>query len=77
MAVLVLGSLGVGFTAGDQDVYVIPIKGEINSATYAFLKDTIDGIDETKTKAIIFEIDTYGGLIDQASNIKEIGRAHV
>ncbi len=72
MAVLLLSTLGVGFSASDGDVYVIPIKGEINSATYAFLRDTINGIDTTKAKAIIFEIDTYGGLIDQASNIKDL-----
>lgn len=72
MAILLLSSMGIGSTANHGDVYVIPIKGEINSASYSFLKDVITDINMDSTKAIIFEIDTYGGLIDQASNIKDL-----
>ena len=72
MLVLLLSNISLGVNAGTNDVYVIPIKGEINSASYSFLKDVINDIDLDSTKAIIFEIDTYGGLIDQASNIKDL-----
>lgn len=72
MTILLLSSIGVGSAELHQDVYVIPIKGEINSASFSFLKDVIADIDKGRTKAIIFEIDTYGGLIDQASNIKDL-----
>lgn len=72
MTILLLSSIGIGFAENNQDVYVIPIKGEINSASFSFLKEVIADIDESTTKAIIFEIDTYGGLIDQASNIKDL-----
>ena len=67
---LILSSLA--FTENNGDVYVIPIEGEINTATYNFLKDSISKIDLDNTKAIIFEIDTYGGLVDQASLIKQL-----
>ena len=72
MIILLLSSISLGSSILHQDVYVIPIKGEINSASYSFLKDVIADIDKNTTKAIIFEIDTYGGLIDQASNIKDL-----
>ena len=52
------------------DVYVIPIKGEINRATYNYLKTTLNDVLKKDPKAIIFEIDTYGGLIDEAEKIK-------
>lgn len=54
------------------NVYVIPIKGEINEVTYQFLKGTIDKISTKDPAAIIFEIDTYGGQIDQAEKIKNL-----
>ncbi len=72
MAILLLTSTGIGYTESNNNVYIIPIKGEINSASYSFLKDIIADIDKSSAKAIIFEIDTYGGLIDQASNIKDL-----
>ena len=72
MVVLVISSIGIGSEVNKPNVYVIPIKGEINSATFSYLKDVIGDIDQSTAGAIIFEIDTYGGLIDQASNIKDL-----
>lgn len=54
------------------DVYVIPIQGEINKATYNYLRTTLDDVLGKSPKAIIFEVDTYGGLIDQAEKIKNL-----
>lgn len=54
------------------DVYVIPIKGEINRATYNFINSTLNKVMENSPQAIIFEIDTYGGLIDEAEKIKNL-----
>ena len=70
ISLLILSSLA--FTENNGDVYVIPIDGEINLATYNFLKDSISKIDLDNTKAIIFEINTYGGSVDQASLIKQL-----
>lgn len=72
MVVLVISSMGIGSGLNNPNVYVIPIKGEINSATFSYLRDVLVDIDKSNTEAIIFEIDTYGGLIDQASNIKDL-----
>ncbi|HZK33105.1 MAG TPA: NfeD family protein [Tissierellaceae bacterium] len=67
---LMLSSLS--FAENHGDVYVIPIEGEINKATYNFLRDSISKIDLKNARAIIFEINTYGGLVDQASDIKDL-----
>ncbi len=56
----------------EENVYIIPIKGEINRATRNFVKGIVDDLNEKGAQAIIFEIDTYGGLIDEAIIIKDI-----
>ena len=55
-----------------NDVYVIPISGDIYRSTYQFVKRTVDEIAPLRPAAIIFEIDTYGGLINEANNIKDV-----
>lgn len=69
---IVILSNGIVFAQDEGDVYVIPIKGEINKATYNFLNSTLAEISENSPKAIIFEIDTYGGIIDEAEKIKNL-----
>lgn len=63
-----------GFSYGDNlnDVYVIPIHGEINKATYDFVANKLAEIEEVNPEAVIFDINTYGGLIDQAEAIKDL-----
>lgn len=63
---------GIVFAEDKGDVYVIPVKGEINRATYNFLRDTLNKVVKNSPKAIVFEIDTYGGLIDEAEKIKNL-----
>ena len=60
------------FSEGAGDAYVVPIKGEINKATYNYLRSTLKEINKNSPSAIIFEIDTYGGLIDEAEKIKNL-----
>lgn len=70
LIILIFSSLS--FAEDNGNIYVIPIEGEINKATYNFVRDSISNIDTNNAEAIIFEINTYGGLIDQASNIKDL-----
>lgn len=59
--------------AQDETVFVVPIKGEINRATHNYVRDTVDEINnKTGVQAIIFEIDTYGGLVVEAEKIKNV-----
>lgn len=53
-------------------VYVIPIKGEINRATHNYVRDVLQEIGEEDVEAIIFEIDTYGGLVEEAQKIRDL-----
>lgn len=62
----------ISYSENEGNVYVIPIKGEINKATYHFLKNAVDDALSKNPKAIIFEIDTYGGLINEAEKIKNL-----
>lgn len=64
-----LSSLSFG---QEERVYVIPIQGEINRATKNFLKNSLQEVEGEEVSAIIFEIDTYGGLIAEANDIKEL-----
>jgi len=72
LLLMVIFLSNIGYVESTGDVYVIPIKGEINKATYNFLNHTLDEIINKGAKAVIFEIDTYGGLIDEAANIKNL-----
>ena len=60
-----LSSLSFG---QEERVYVIPIQGEINRATKNFLKNSLQEVEGEEVSAIIFEIDTYGGLIAEAND---------
>ena len=56
-----------------QNVYVIPIKGEINPAVTQFVKSSIERAEsDPYSVALIFEIDTLGGMIDQATKIRDL-----
>lgn len=73
LSILILLLLStIVFSNSTGDVYVVPIQGEINKATYNYLNSTLKEIKKGSPKAIIFEIDTYGGLIDQAERIKNL-----
>ena len=62
----------ISYSEKEGNVYIIPIKGEINKATYHFLQNTINDALSKNPEAIIFEIDTYGGLINEAEKIKNL-----
>lgn len=71
--VLILLLVFSSFSMADNsdDVYVVPINGEINRATANFVKGAIKDANKNGPRAIIFEINTYGGLVDQAIEIKD------
>lgn len=70
MVILIVSSNG--YADEKRDVYIVPIKGEINKATYNFLNHTMNKLIKEDPAAIIFEIDTYGGLINEAEKIKSL-----
>ena len=68
--VLLLGQ--VSYADDPGKVYVVPIKGEINRATHNYIRDIVNDLNNQNVEAIIFEIDTYGGLVDEAIKMKDI-----
>lgn len=52
-------------------VYQIPVKGTVNPGMYNFIKRGIKEAEEAGADLIIFEIDTYGGLVDSGIKIRD------
>jgi len=72
---LILFFILIGQSAYAQEVgkvYVVPINGEINRATHNYVRDVVNDLNNENVEAIIFKIDTYGGLVDEAIKMKDI-----
>lgn len=53
--------------------YVVPVQGEINRATHNYVRDVVNELNNNpEVEAIIFEIDTYGGQVNEAIKIKDV-----
>lgn len=50
-------------------VYVIPVKGIIDLGLSGFIKRSLQEAKENHARAVIFEIDTFGGRVDAATDI--------
>ncbi len=56
----------------NDKVYVVPINGEINRATSNYVKNVLEDLEnQDDVDAVIFEINTYGGLIEEAGEIRD------
>ncbi len=55
------------------NVYVIPINGEINPASTEFVKASVQKAEnDPSATTIIFEIDTLGGMVNEATKIRDM-----
>jgi len=54
-----------------QAVVVIPIKGEISSAQFFFLRRSLKNAEMLHANAVIIEMDTYGGLLKAAVDMQD------
>ncbi|WP_278320236.1 NfeD family protein [Inediibacterium massiliense] len=65
--------LGTVYGENKRNVYIIPINGEINPAVTQFVDQSIKEAEEDPSSvAIIFEIDTLGGMIQEATKIRDL-----
>jgi len=78
VALLAVGSAIAGSTFpsraqenADGLVYVIPIKGMIGPGLASMVGRKIDEAEEKGAQAIIFEIDTPGGRVDSAAQVRD------
>src|SRR5438045_1192364 len=51
------------------DVVVVPLRGEVASSLLAFLRRAVKTAESNEASAIIFEMNTYGGRLDAATDI--------
>ncbi|MBY0122337.1 nodulation protein NfeD [Bacillus sp. S/N-304-OC-R1] len=60
---------------GDADneiVYVVPVQETIEKGLYAYLSRAVHLAEEDRASAIIFELDTPGGVVDAAAKIGKL-----
>ncbi|MBC8399962.1 MAG: nodulation protein NfeD, partial [Candidatus Marinimicrobia bacterium] len=57
--------------SGELLVYQVPIQGTIDLGLPPFIERAIENAEENKADAIIFDIDTFGGRVDAATQIKD------
>jgi membrane-bound serine protease (ClpP class) len=72
--VLLLLMAGIALLAQTQaragDVVVVPIKGEISKAQFFFLRRALKEAEAAKADAVILDMDTYGGELDAAVDMR-------
>ena len=56
--------------ANEQSVMVIDVKGEVNAAMSAYIAQAISEAEQSG-QSVVLDIDTYGGQIIEADNIKK------
>ena len=54
-----------------KDIYVIPIQDTIDLGIPAFVNRAISAAEKNSAELIIFDIDTFGGRVDAATQIKD------
>jgi membrane-bound serine protease (ClpP class) len=52
-----------------EDIVVVPLRGEVAPSLLAFLRRAIKTAERNEASAIIFDMDTYGGRLDTATDI--------
>ncbi len=74
MLLIIFTFSGVEIALAKEDtgsVYLVPVEGEVGPAMEAFVKQSINEAETNDARAIIFRINTPGGLVDRAVNIGE------
>ena len=54
-----------------SDVYVIPIRGVIDLGLSSFVRRVVEEAKEKKSQCIILELETFGGRVDAATEIRD------
>lgn len=55
----------------ERDVYVIPIKGVIDLGLSSFVRRVVGEAKEKEAQCIILELETFGGRVDAATEIRD------
>ena len=57
--------------SSDAIVYRVPIQGVIDLGLPTYIERIINEAESNQAEAIIFDIDTFGGRVDAATQIKD------
>jgi membrane-bound serine protease (ClpP class) len=71
MRILLFIYLCLSTVSAETIVYRVPIQGTIDLGLPPFIERAIATAEEAGAKAIIFDIDTFGGRVDAATQIKD------
>ncbi len=71
MRILIFLYLCISTVSAETIVYRVPIQGTIDLGLPPYIVRAIASAEEAGAKAIIFDIDTFGGRVDAATQIKD------
>jgi len=69
MSCLVTSTVHAGDIVHKGDVVVVPLRGEVAPSLLAFLRRAVKTAETNEASAIIFDMNTYGGRLDTATDI--------
>ena len=58
--------------ANNQAIYHVPIQGTIDMGLPHYIQRVVEEAERNDAQAIVFDIDTFGGRVDAATQIKDI-----
>ena len=56
----------------EGDVVVVPLHGEVAPSLLAFLRRAVKTAENNKASALVFDLDTYGGRLDTATDMVNV-----
>jgi membrane-bound serine protease (ClpP class) len=66
---LMVTTVHAGDAVHKGDVVVVPLRGEVTPSLLAFLRRAVKTAESNEASAIIFDMNTYGGRLDTATDI--------
>jgi membrane-bound serine protease (ClpP class) len=69
MSCLATSTVHAGDIVHRGDVVVVPLRGEVAPSLLAFLRRAVKTAESNEASAIIFDMNTYGGRLDTATDI--------
>lgn len=74
ITILMIGLLipGQAISSGERPVFIVNIKGEIDGGQAALLHRAMADAAKHEVRAVLVELDTFGGLVDAAVRIRDM-----
>ena len=69
LGLLMVPTVHAGEAVHKGDVVVVPLRGEVAPSLLAFLRRAVKTAESNEASAIVFDMNTYGGRLDTATDI--------